>query len=536
MPKSLLFYVLDRCKTIASTDLESKSKKESSLDQQVCDDYRTNVKISYCLASDEFRLKYGAPPRVDKVIMAECEKNWPLFMNRKERVKRLKTPKGEVTFLQWAHPISFKGYSHDEISEVMKNTTHSNQNILNYLIEHKAKHIFVEGRTKEIQHKDLPVYFREQGIKNVDINDLARKVKEAFVDMPAKASTDEEREVFKLGQSFFMTLYGPDIIYLILNPDAIIHPVDSGEELKARDSLGTIYSDNVNDGLGLLLLNADFARREFEVETRVLNFLDKNPGERIFIVYGGGHSFADNFSHMATNRFRTIETYEDQKTNESIELMQFHSMANGLRAWQEDLGERIRPNEQNIWERSSRAFMLTYEIVSLFEQAKQTVVEIKSEADFNLQYWQAMKEISLSKVSKLYSEVKDSPEYRYWQSIRGEILAEINKKYRELIDIEKKNHQGYFNMSAIVGRGPSGVMEFIIFGNDERVSYFMSKMLTQDLVEKIQQNKHKKPWVWSGNKPFTLMCRFYYTADPEEAKSLNEKYKDNPFVEVIFAK
>lgn len=497
------FDILDKCRTAAKPEASTPPESAPAAASQepspaICEAYQTELKLSYCLTTDSFRTQYGAPARVDKLIMSECKKRWPTLMSEKENSSKLPA-KGSVHFLRWHHDVSTKNFTRGKASDHHYEHDESNLAIFNYLQEHQAQHLFVEGITKEYRHADLAELMEKDRFEGHRLT--VKTVQDIFAPQTKKVP-DEARENIVKFQKLLLEEHGIAAIYLILHPDAVIHPVDTDAALDKTNLLAEKYFQNAQDQTGQQLVFADTARRELEVEKRVVNFLTEHPEENAFIIYGSAHDFADNFNHYPQVRYQ--EANADTKTDPNVPPLALQTLASALNVWQGELGKKIHHGKP-IWERSEQAYLLA-RVQELFPPIPQN--------------------------AKL-----ETPEGRYWQAIQYRMDESLQKSYASFTATQQNKSRGYFDLNIQIA-SPFGKIHKINIETDEKDPQSLSHKDAQGIFnttyQEIRNHRNERPWEWSGDESFSLKCRFFFTTDPDEARELRAKNQDNPFVKIIY--
>lgn len=174
---------------------------------------------------------------------------------------------GTIIYVRQLHqPPPNNPITKDELKEIAA----YQYDIIDFLRERKAEHLFEEGQTEDIP----PGKFLEFKLKNSlesgfehFIQSLFRKKKEAIV-------AEEFELVAEQGSNF----------YAVLNPKATLHKTFTPEQKEERERLRQTKSEEeIRD------------KREGWAVAQVKEFLEHNPGATIYLVYGGSHEFQDDF-------------------------------------------------------------------------------------------------------------------------------------------------------------------------------------------------------------------------------------------------
>lgn len=203
---------------------------------------------------------------------------WPDPESEEKPVRRIRVdlegdPEiGTLIFIRQSHlELRFKGGRDDDTDHLIE-TLFYQAEIYDLLSELKPKHLFSEGLSRDFppsQREELQQYFNE-------LNKPWQKHLAKFKDERVK-------------QRFLLTVNGADRYYAAnTEEDIFLHKVQTQEQSEQHKK---IKIDEADMSFWKFIINT----REEWATREIINFFRDNPGETAVLVFGGAHSFCDDF-------------------------------------------------------------------------------------------------------------------------------------------------------------------------------------------------------------------------------------------------
>jgi hypothetical protein len=153
------------------------------------------------------------------------------------------------------------------------------------LLEHlRPKHIFMEGLAE-----DLPPSSYDQKVKFM--REMIEKLEQQGVDLSNKENA-----------LIILALFGAGLVYSLKHKDVFLHKTKTKAEEEQKDKILKEYIQKYKTFERAMkepfFKNFVENVRENWVTQKVIDFLRRNPGEKVVLIYGGAHNFCDDFIRL----------------------------------------------------------------------------------------------------------------------------------------------------------------------------------------------------------------------------------------------
>lgn len=191
---------------------------------------------------------------------------------------------GQILFIRQWHISFFPPKEESERQKKLQQAFQYQAEIYSVLEEMEAKHVFVEnlGRDFSPSHKEALFDFMFANNENL-----------------IPRSTDS-RKVREQKNTLLLAVFGAGTVYGLTHPETFLHRIATRQEgdrfKEIEEQMIKKYGRNIEEWFKEPEFREfAFTERESWATREVIQFLRKNPGEKVVLIYGGAHSFCDDF-------------------------------------------------------------------------------------------------------------------------------------------------------------------------------------------------------------------------------------------------